>query len=167
MKKQTTKFDEYFKTYTPFFFGDLIHWHWFKAQAIAESSLNPLAVSPVGAQGLMQLMPGTRKEVAAELGIRVPNPYDPETNIKMGIYYDRKMWDIFKKEEGLERLCFMLGAYNAGAGNIIDAQELTSKPNIWKSIVAVLPQVTDEHAMETINYVDRIIKFRLQMIGRS
>ena len=54
-----------------------------------ESSGNPRAVSPAGAQGLMQLMPAT----AAEMG--VTDPFDPEQNVRGGLGYLRKQYDRF------------------------------------------------------------------------
>jgi len=159
----TDQYDPHFRIYTAYYFDTEVSWQWFKAQAIAESSLDSKAISPAGALGLMQLMPGTSAEVARELWI--PNkPLDPQINILMGIHYARKMWDIFQKESGLERLCFTFGAYNAGAGNIIKAQKVAGRPDIWHDIAAVMPQVTGDHAMETIRYVERILDIRQKMI---
>lgn len=78
-----------------------------RAVARAESALNPDAVSPKGAQGVMQLMPGT----ARELGVR--DAFDPEENIEAGA---RLLRQLLEKYQG--RVAEALAAYNAGEGAV-------------------------------------------------
>lgn len=156
-------YDGMFLRYSSRFFGDDFDWLWFKAQCKAESNYNPKAKSPVGAMGLMQLMPGTASEMSIRLDIP-NNPYDPETNICMGIGYDKVCWNVWKKEVGVERLKFMFASYNAGTGNIIKAQNRALIKDKWDSLAQVLDQVTGRHAEETINYVARIERYYQQFL---
>jgi soluble lytic murein transglycosylase len=76
-----------------------------------ESHFDAEAVSSAGARGLMQLMPGTGRGLARELGIRFQPPvlFDAELNLRMGTRYLRQMLDRFGGR--VERA---LAAYNAG-----------------------------------------------------
>jgi hypothetical protein len=78
-----------------------------KAVALVESGLDPQAVSPKGAVGLMQLMP----ETAAMLG--VDDPLDPEQSLSGGARYLRMLLDRFGGD-----LTLALAAYNAGPGAV-------------------------------------------------
>jgi membrane-bound lytic murein transglycosylase F len=168
--KYPNHYDHYFQAAAAEFFYQILPWQWFKAQAIAESGLDPKAVSPCGAIGVMQLMPGTSADMAKKLKID-NSPHVPQVGIRMGIAYARQCWDIWKKEAVPERIRFMLASYNAGPGNIIKAQRLANRnhlyPDQWLSIVACLPEITgrlDGDAAETINYVKKIETIYAQLI---
>jgi hypothetical protein len=80
-----------------------------KAVMKAESNFNPHAVSQKGAQGLMQLMPDTAKQM------KVDNPFDPDQNIRGGARYLRFLGDTFQGD-----LELMLAAYNAGPARVME-----------------------------------------------
>ena len=103
-----------------------------RAVVKAESDYQVRAVSPAGAQGLMQLMPAT----ARELGVR--NPFDIGQNIDGGAKYLRMMLDQFDGD-----IKTALSAYNAGPGTV-------SKFN------GNVPYT------ETRNYVERVMRFSRQ-----
>ena len=78
------------------------------AVAWQESRYNPHAISTAGAIGVMQLMPGT----ARQLGVR--NPHDAEQNVVGGTAYLRQQLERFGNDVPLA-----LAAYNAGPGAVI------------------------------------------------
>lgn len=78
-----------------------------RAVIVAESGYNPSATSRKGAQGLMQLMPGT----AQQLGVR--DAYNPKQNLEAGVRYLRALLDKYNGD-----LDKALAAYNAGEGAV-------------------------------------------------
>lgn len=80
---------------------------WVRAVIHAESNFNPQAISPKGAQGLMQLMPAT----AQRFGVNTP--FEPAQNIAGGVEY--LAW-LLKRFKGDHRLA--TAAYNAGEGAV-------------------------------------------------
>lgn len=104
------------------------------ATAMTESGLDPMAVSPAGAQGLFQLMPGTQIEVG------VSNPFNVDENIAGGVSYIDKMAERFPDSEDAIR------AYNWGQGNM--GNYLTGR-YLSKNPVGAIPE-------ETRNYLTRV-----------
>jgi membrane-bound lytic murein transglycosylase MltF len=154
------RYDDTFRKYSKRFFGVGFDWQYFKAQGLAESGLDPNARSPVGARGVMQLMPGTYAMIKShrkDLGAIE----DPEFNIAAGIMHERGLWYRWKDASSQEeRLRFMFGSYNAGEGPIIRARRLARSQqmndSIWKSIEDIAPTVPKWRYRETLPYVRKI-----------
>ena len=80
-----------------------------------ESNFNPRATSPVGARGLMQLMPSVGRTIAKGQGIQDytdESLYDPAINIRLGTEH---LSGLFRKTPQIERV---LAAYNAGESRV-------------------------------------------------
>ena len=145
----TDKYDRHFKKYSKRYFGPLFDWHWFKAQAIAESGLDNKAKSHMGAVGLMQIMPSTFGDITKQ------NPHfdevgSPRWNVAAGIYYDRTLYRKFERNSGQDKLYKTFASYNAGYGRILNAEKRAGdKAKNWDAIKVYLPK-------ETRGYVHRI-----------
>jgi soluble lytic murein transglycosylase-like protein len=143
------KYDDYFRHYTQRYFGPFIDWRWFKAQAVAESLLNPQIQSSAGAVGVMQLMPSTFAK------IRFDNPnwsdiHSPRWNIAAGIYYGHTLYQQWNGVlHGQDRFLLMLASYNTGVQRVRYAIGMNAQARSYKDIRQGLP-------LETQAYVDRI-----------
>jgi len=98
-----------------------------KAIIKTESNFNRFAVSPHGAQGLMQLMPETARD------LKVSDPFDPYQNIYGGTRYFRKLLDTYRGD-----LRLSLAAYNAGPGRVSRHGSLPRIPETLRYVRKVL-----------------------------
>jgi membrane-bound lytic murein transglycosylase F len=129
-----SKFDDLIRA-----FSININWDWRLLASLIcqESEFRPDVRSVAGAYGLMQIMPKTGRNFGIDITA------SPENNIKAGILYISWLNDLFefKVPDEQERLCFVLGAYNAGPGHVLDAMRLAEKngmdPRKWNGSVAM------------------------------
>lgn len=90
---------------------------WILAQVQAESAGDPTAVSPVGAAGLLQLMPATARELGLFVGPESDERLDPQANLRAGISYLKRQYDALGEVPNpTERLLWAFAAYNCGRG---------------------------------------------------
>lgn len=151
----TREYDPLFRKYTKHYFGAHFDWRWFKAQGIAESGLNPDAKSPMGAHGIMQILPSTYDEIKRQVPF-LANIEDPRWNIAAAIFYDRQLYRKWKQHHDIrvsERLRFAFGSYNAGYGNILKAYR---KAVAGQGEIRRWTQVASYAPSETRHYVGRI-----------
>jgi peptidoglycan lytic transglycosylase F len=114
-----SKYDDLVKKYSKSLGWD---WRLVKSLIYQESKFNEGNESWAGAEGLMQLMPATAKE----LGVVDPN--DPEQNIKAGTKYLNRMYDYWDNiPDSIQRIKFAMASFNSGYGHIKDAQNLAKK----------------------------------------
>jgi membrane-bound lytic murein transglycosylase F len=156
---------EYFATYTgkvsPFDdiirnYSDSIGWDWRLVAALIyqESRFNPSVTSPVGAYGLMQVMPETGKFFGFDVTRSVEN------NIHAGISYIRMLDKLFddRVTDPDERIKFILASYNAGHGHVLDAINLAEKngldPGKWEDNVSLFL----ERKSDPVFYGDPVVR---------
>lgn len=163
--KRFTTYDQHFTKYSKRFFGVGFDWRYFKAQAVAESNLREDARSPVGAVGVMQIMPRTFAEIQRKNPAITGSLDQPRWNIAAGIWYDRQHFVVWAADRSLvERLKFTFGSYNAGRSSILRAQQFALGEGLnamlWDSVAGELPRVTGRRSQETVAYVARILDIR-------
>ena len=116
-----------------------------------ESALNPFARSPVGAAGLMQLMPQTAANIAGKCGIAYSGKdalFDPEINVSFGSCY---LMQLLEKYGGNRILAS--AAYNAGPGRVTkwtDSDGAGVAADIWVESIPF---------KETRNYVQNVLVY--------
>jgi membrane-bound lytic murein transglycosylase MltF len=164
-----TRYDPIFRKYAKRYFGIGFDWRLLKAQAMAESQLNPDARSQVGARGLMQLMPATFKNIQSQRP-EFHSIDDPEWNIAAGVMHDRYLWKIWDGTiPEAQRAPFMFGSYNAGEGTITRAAAIARAKQLdhtrWATIEQVAPTVPRWRWRETVGYVRRIDEGYQRLIG--
>jgi membrane-bound lytic murein transglycosylase MltF len=130
------------------------------AQGYQESRLDQNAKSPVGAIGVMQVMPGTGKDMAVGDITKI------EPNIHAGVKYMRFMMTQFYADEPMDNLnkgLFTFASYNAGPGRVSQLRKQAAKrgldPNKWFNNVEVL--AAEKIGRETVQYVSNIYKYYL------
>lgn len=117
-----------------------------------ESAFNENAHSPVGARGLMQIMPRTGRLIARKLQEKwdnVQSLYDPELNVKYGTFYYKQMLERFNGNYALAA-----AAYNAGPHRVINwlPENKPLAADIW---IETIP------FNETRNYVSAVLTYAL------
>jgi membrane-bound lytic murein transglycosylase MltF len=135
-----------------------VDWLLMAAQGYQESRLNQSVRSPVGAIGVMQVMPSTGKQ------LDVGDIRKLEPNIHAGVKYMRWMIDQYYGDEPmtpLNKALFSFASYNAGPARIARLQAETKKrgfdPDVWFGNVENL--AAEKIGAETVNYVSNIYKY--------
>jgi membrane-bound lytic murein transglycosylase F len=153
--------------------SDSLNWDWRLLASLIyqESKFDPNVISGAGAVGLMQIMPQTGRNFGIDISA------SPENNMKAGMLYIHYLQNYFSDRisDSTERVKFVLGAYNAGAGNIVDAMKLAEKngknPLLWDDNVAVFlkkksePQFYNDTVVkngycrgdESVNFVSQVL----------
>ena len=128
------------------------------AQGYQESTLDQEVKSPVGAIGVMQVMPPTGKE------LNVGDITEVEANIHAGVKYMRFMMDQYYKDDPMDPLnktLMTFASYNAGPGRIRQLRAETKKrgldPNVWFGNVERI--ASERIGRETVTYVSNIYKY--------
>ena len=125
------------------------------AVARQESAFNPAAVSPAKARGLLQLLPGTAKQVARQIGAKYSFKRltsDPAYNVMLGSAYLDEQLNNFGNSYILT-----FAGYNAGPGRVRDWLEKYGDPR-GKPLHQVIDWIERIPFTETRNYVQRVME---------
>jgi len=155
--KRFTALTEFFKKYATQYDFD---WLLLVAQGYQESGLDQKIRSPVGAIGVMQVMPATAKDK----NVAIPNIQQAEPNIHAGVKYLRFLVNQYFDEPGIDRMnrhLFAFAAYNAGPNRIQRLRQQAASqgldPNKWFNNVELV--VAQQVGRETVQYVSNIFKY--------
>lgn len=121
-----------------------------------ESQFDTEARSPVGALGLMQLMPATAKQVSGQAGLRyseVKLTQDPNFNVTLGSRYLADMIDNYNGSYILA-----IAAYNAGPGNVNKWIRDIGDPRLMDDVDMIIDWIEMIPFKETRNYVHRVLE---------
>ena len=144
-------YDSLFRVY-----ADTIGWDWKMLAAVAyvESKFDTAAVSNVGAQGLMQMMPQT----ARAMGIPEGMERNPDESVRAATDYFIYLSHLFRRVPEPERINFILASYNAGFGHIHDAMRLAHKygknRHVWNDNVETFLRLKND----SIYYTDSLCR---------
>lgn len=134
-------YDDLFRRYSSSAGWD---WRLLAAMCYQESGFDPNAISSMGAQGLMQLLPST----ADAMGVPADKHFDPEQNIAAAARYIRQVGQSFQGiKDADERIRFTLAAYNGGVGHVEDARMLARKAGLddqlWHNVSPYILRLAD------------------------
>ena len=172
LKKYHRRIDTRLDTYKPLFqkaaakYG--FDWRLIAAVAYQESHFDPKAVSPMEAEGLMQLIKGTAEEIG------VQDRMDPGQSVMGGTKYLRELYSRFKTAKDPDRLLLALASYNVGRGHVLDAQKIARRkkmdPNSWTALEQTLPLLRHEKyfskakhgycgGTQPVRFVERVLSY--------
>ena len=125
-----------------------VDWRLALAVLRQESAFNPEAVSDRGAEGFMQLMPGTGLQLASLYNL--DDLSNPVVNIQLGVIHLRNMLRDFTDSEGRSRIELAVAAYNCGLTRVQDAQAvaqfLGDNPSKWSAVKCAMPLLSSRYA---------------------
>lgn len=125
------------------------------AVVLAESSFDPSAVSSVGAEGLMQIMPETGEWIAGKLDESYEEGclFDPETNLRYGCWYLRFLMDRYDGD----RTCAS-AAYHSGQGAVDQWLKDPAYSSDGKTLDAIKGTNADAYVHRILEYYEKYAK---------